>query len=873
MWIVVDASTDRSLEFISVPPMGCVTIKKRVLNWLQDARDRWPQQERRRIRMILAIRCKVNESPLMVGQGSVCTSRDAQSQDVSRILRISFALLLVLGCFSFRKLSLRAGEPEVEATKGMVTIPETRLQRVDAIVEEGIAEGKMPGCVLCVGDSKQLLFFKAYGNRQTQPDIQPMTVDTVFDMASITKPVATGMAIMQLIDRGKLRLGDRVVDFFPDFGVEGKDAITVRDLLIHQSGLIPDNALADYQQGPEEAWKKICQLKLVAPVGKEFKYSDVNFIVLGELVESISGQSLADYCSKELFIPLGMEETGFLPVDGLKQRAAPTEQREGRWMRGEVHDPRAYLLGGVAGHAGLFSTAKDLANFSQQVLRGIRNQGLGEGGSILSRRAMEVMTSGHRVSSGVRGLSWDKQTGYSSNRGDLLSPEAFGHGGFTGTVLWIDPAQDLFLIFLSNRVHPDGKGAVNPLAGRIWNVLVGGAGKRQGLDLAGVGDSTSGRPGAVLTGIDVLEQSGYRQLKGKRIGLITNHTGRSRSGISTAKLLQQADGVDLKALFSPEHGFEGALDISKVDDSLDPETGLRVFSLYGETRKPTPQMLEGLDTLVFDIQDIGCRFYTYVSTMGEAMKAAVESGKGFVVLDRPNPLGGIQIGGPLLDEGKESFVGYHRIPLQHAMTIGELARLLQKEKYPELDLTVIECQGWRRSMAWDETGLRWINPSPNMRSLNAAFLYPGIGVWEMTNLSVGRGTDAPFEWFGAPWMDASRVADQLNGCGVAGVRFVPCEFTPTGSKFQGERCQGVRVVIVDRRRLEPVSLGLAMAHTLRRVHPDQWDIKQLNRLLGNENLAQAILDGNASSEELTEIASSDYGDFQRRRSVVLLYDE
>jgi uncharacterized protein YbbC (DUF1343 family) len=315
------------------------------------------------------------------------------------------------------------------------------------------------------------------------------------------------------------------------------------------------------------------------------------------------------------------------------------------------------------------------------------------------------------------------------------------------------------------------------------------------------------------------------------------------------------------------------LDISKVDDSLDPETGLRVFSLYGETRKPTPQMLEGLDTLVFDIQDIGCRFYTYVSTMGEAMKAAVESGKGFVVLDRPNPLGGIQIGGPLLDEGKESFVGYHRIPLQHAMTIGELARLLQKEKYPELDLTVIECQGWRRSMAWDETGLRWINPSPNMRSLNAAFLYPGIGVWEMTNLSVGRGTDAPFEWFGAPWMDASRVADQLNGCGVAGVRFVPCEFTPTGSKFQGERCQGVRVVIVDRRRLEPVSLGLAMAHTLRRVHPDQWDIKQLNRLLGNENLAQAILDGNASSEELTEIASSDYGDFQRRRSVVLLYDE
>jgi uncharacterized protein YbbC (DUF1343 family) len=377
----------------------------------------------------------------------------------------------------------------------------------------------------------------------------------------------------------------------------------------------------------------------------------------------------------------------------------------------------------------------------------------------------------------------------------------------------------------------------------------------------------------VLTGIDVLEQSSYRQLKGKRIGLITNHTGRNRSGISTAKLLQQAEGVELTALFSPEHGFAGALDVSKVDDSLDPETGLKVFSLYGETRKPTPQMLEGLDTLVFDIQDIGCRFYTYVSTMGEAMKAALESGKGFVVLDRPNPLGGIQVGGPLLDEGKESFVGYHRIPLQHGMTIGELARMLQKEKYPELDLTVIECQGWRRSMPWDETGLQWINPSPNMRSLNAAFLYPGIGIWEMTNLSVGRGTDAPFEWFGAPWMDAVRVADQLNGYGVAGVRFVPCEFTPSSSKFQGELCQGVRLVIVDRRSLDPVSLGLAVAHALRRLHSDSWDTKQMNRLLGNEKLAQSILDGKMEWEELTENAKAEHGDFQRRCSGVLLYDE
>lgn len=341
-----------------------------------------------------------------------------------------------------------------------------QLEYIDAVVAEGLENRRMPGCVVLVGRHGKVVFLKAYGDRQIEPEREPMTTETVFDLASLTKPIATATSIMRLVEQGKLRLSDRVADHLPEFGQNGKQRITVLHLLTHQGGLIADNPLGDYADGPEEAMRRIDALTPLAEPGERFIYSDVGFITLGRLVEKLSGQPLADVTRTQIFAPLGMTETGYLPDESLRKRAAPTEERDGHAMRGEVHDPRAYHLGGVAGHAGLFSTAENLAIYAQMLLGG----GTYEGMRILGPRTVAVMTTPVETPGGLRGLGWDMRTGYSSNRGELFSDRAFGHGGFTGTALWIDPQLDLFVIFLSNRVHPDGKGSVNPLAGRIGTI-------------------------------------------------------------------------------------------------------------------------------------------------------------------------------------------------------------------------------------------------------------------------------------------------------------------------------------------------------------------------------------------------------------------
>ncbi len=338
-----------------------------------------------------------------------------------------------------------------------------QLDGIDALVAEGLRNKQMPGCVVMVGRRGKIVFLRAYGCRQVVPAELPMTTDTVFDLASLTKPLATATSVMILVEQGKLRLDDPVSGYIPEFAQQGKKDITVYHLLMHEAGLIPDNALDDYRDGPKTAMDRVCALQPRAKPGQRFIYSDVGYIVLGELVRRVSGRSVHEFSHEQVFAPLGMTETGYLPGEPLRKRAAPTEQREGRWMQGEVHDPRAYCLGGVAGHAGLFSTAEDLAVYAQMML----NAGQYEGLRVLDPKTVAMMTQPRDVPGGQRGLGWDIRTGYSSNRGESFSPRAFGHGGFTGTSLWIDPELQLFVLFLSNRVHPDGKGAVNPLAGRI----------------------------------------------------------------------------------------------------------------------------------------------------------------------------------------------------------------------------------------------------------------------------------------------------------------------------------------------------------------------------------------------------------------------
>ncbi|MFT5327823.1 MAG: CubicO group peptidase (beta-lactamase class C family) [Planctomycetaceae bacterium] len=342
----------------------------------------------------------------------------------------------------------------------------SRLAAIDEVVAEGLRYERMPGCVVLVGYRGRIAWLKSYGSRQVKPDVVPMTTDTVFDLASLTKPIATATSIMLLIEDGLLELDAPATKYIPEFGVNGKEVITIRQLLTHQSGLLPDNSIKDYENGRADVFRRIHELDLRAEPGTRFMYSDVGFIVLGEIVERVSGKSLDVFAKERIFTPLRMSETGFNPHADLKQRSAPTQERNGEWMRGEVHDPRAFRMDGVAGHAGLFSTAKDLARYAQML---INNGTLGKT-KILKPETCMLMQSSQEVSSGIRTLGWDRRTGYSSNRGDLFSPSAFGHGGFTGTALWIDTEQEMFVIFLSNRVHPDGKGSVNSLAGRIGTI-------------------------------------------------------------------------------------------------------------------------------------------------------------------------------------------------------------------------------------------------------------------------------------------------------------------------------------------------------------------------------------------------------------------
>jgi uncharacterized protein YbbC (DUF1343 family)/CubicO group peptidase (beta-lactamase class C family) len=769
------------------------------------------------------------------------------------------------------------------------------LAYIDEAIADEIAKKQLPGAVVLVGRQGKIVYRKAFGNRALEPNIEPMTLDTIFDLASLTKVVATATSVMILVERGKVRLGDPVARYIPEFGEMGKKTITIEQLLTHRSGLIADNAIEDYQHGVERAWDNLWKLAPVAEVGSKFIYSDVNFEVLGELVRRVSGKPLNQFAAENIYRPLGMQDTGFVPAKSLQSRIAPTErlsdaERIGNQnasneiKRGIVHDPRAYLLGGIAGHAGLFSTADDLARYCQMILSG----GSLNGVRVLSQMGVARMTEG-RASGGnavdgiVRGLGWDMFTGFSANRGDLFPVGSFGHTGYTGTGLWIDPGSEMFVVFLSNRVHPklDTKkpADVSSLRGRVATIVTASIITPP----FGASTITSREPIArttnnqqpttdnpALNGIDVLARDNFAILKGKRVGLITNHTGKDRSGRTTIDLLFKAPDVKLVALFSPEHGIRGALDQEKITNSTDEKTGLPIFSLYGETRKPTDEMLKNLDVLVYDIQDIGARFYTFISTMGLALESAAKNKVKFVVLDRINPINGLAVEGPLADADKLSFIAHHRLPIRHGMTVGELAQLFNTERNINADLQILKVENWRRNAWFDETGLTWINPSPNMRSLTQATLYPGVCLLEPTNVSVGRGTDTPFEVIGAPYIDGQKLAAALNAAKLPGVRFVPVRFTPTTSVNKGVECGGVNLIITNRDALEPVLTGLEMAAQIYKLYPKEFNVEKFNRLLVSDNIYNAFRQG-SEAKALRQIWQGELEQFKAIRQKYLLY--
>lgn len=759
-----------------------------------------------------------------------------------------------------------------------------RFAAVDAIFEKAIADGQIPGAVVLVGQKGEVVYRRAFGFRALEPRREPMTLDTIFDLASLTKCVATAPSILRMVQLGQLRLNDPVVRYLPEFGRNGKEEITVRQLLTHFSGLREDLDLKTPWQGKQRALEMAFDEKPVTPPGSQFRYSDINYIVLGAIVERLSGMPEGGYAEAHFFQPLGMGHTTFVPPRPWLPQIAPTQYDErGVMLRGEVHDPTARRMGGIAGHAGLFSTAADLSRFAQALL---------DGDKILSPPIILKMTTPQQPASStiLRGLGWDIDSPFSSNRGELLPVGSYGHTGFTGTSLWIDPLTRTYIIILTNAVHPRGGSAV-PLRSRVATAVadalkleVSDEDKARLAAITGYSETLAGarrlasRNGSVLTGIDVLEAQNFAALHPsksvpRRIGVLTNQTGVDAQERRTIDVISQVPGVQLTAIFSPEHGAIGQLDTTNIENSVDSATHVPIYSVYGATeaqRHPPLDVLKNLDAVVIDLQNAGARFYTYETSMGYFLEAAAQTGIEIVVLDRPNPITGSFVQGPLSETGHLNFVNYFPLPVRHGMTMGELARLFNSERKIHARLTVVPLEGWMRGDWFDSTAVTWVNPSPNLRNLNEATLYPGVALIEGTNVSVGRGTDTPFEVMGAPWINARQLADYLNARNITGVRFIPTSFTPTTRVYANQLCHGINMVVTDRNVLDSPELGVELASALHGLYPNDYKIDRMIEILANQEVFDAIVAG----EDPRRIAQ-DWQDnvegFEKQRAPYLMY--
>jgi uncharacterized protein YbbC (DUF1343 family)/CubicO group peptidase (beta-lactamase class C family) len=724
------------------------------------------------------------------------------------------------------------------------------LAMIAPAVQAEIAAGRLPGAVVLVGERGRILYREAFGARTLEPSEAPLTPETVFDLASLTKVLATTTAVMQLVEQGRLKLGERVAAYWPGFARNGKGEITVEQLLTHTSGLRPDLDLDSAWSGEAGARARIEAEHPVHLPGTRFVYSDINFIALGELVAMISGEPLDAYARRHIFEPLGMADTGFRPPETLRPRIAPTDWQAGALRWGAVQDPTAYRMGGVAGHAGLFGTADDLARFAQMLLNG----GSLHGKRVLSAASVRRMTMARSLPGGVRrGLGWDIASPYSGGQDAAFGADSYGHTGYSGTSIWIDPRHGRYLIVLTSRLYPRDRGDARPLRRNLARIVAG--------DEPG--------PARVLTGIDVLEAEGFAPLVGKRIGLLTNQTGRDAAGRRTIDLLASAPGLRLAMILSPEHGLRGDRE-GRIASETEAVTALPVYTLYGTSLRPSEQLLASLDALVIDLQDVGVRFYTYATTMAYAMESAARAGVAVYVLDRPNPITATAVEGPVLDLRRRSFTGYFPLPVQHGMTLGELAEMFNAENRIGAKLTVIAMRAYQRRLWYDETGLDWINPSPNLRSLEETILYPGVALIEGANISVGRGTATPFELVGAPWIDGPALARYLQKRGIAGVRFRVASFAPAEDRYAGQRCQGVRIVLSDRAALNAPRLGLELAAALHRLYPGRFQIGDTLGLIGSRETLAAIEKG-ADPRALPAVWRADLDAFKALRTKYLLY--
>ncbi len=782
-----------------------------------------------------------------------------------------------------------------------------RFDALDDIVRDAVAAGDVPGAVVLVGRGDRTLYLRAFGSRTLVPNPVPMTTDTIFDIASLTKPFGTAIAVMSLVERGAVKLDAPLGRYVKEFKGRAFSEVTIRRILTHSAGLPAIPPPGRVVPFPQYA-KTLAALRLDYPPGTGFQYSDTGFILLAEVVRRVTGQRIDRYLQRAVFSPLRLADTSYHPAAAVLSRVAPTEFHDGHMLVGEVHDPRARGLGGVAGHAGMFSTAADLARLCRMLLNG---GSLGEA-RVLRPPTVRTMWTRAPDGNGTRTLGWDMTSTYARPMMPFFPAGSVGHTGFTGTSVWIDPSSQVYVILLTNRVHPSGGNAARirelrtrvtaavgaalfrPLLPLPTAVSTGGAtaaasraGSSAGQTAAEAPEPVS-TPAAVPTstpptpapapatpaaplrsGLDVLVDQDFAVLRHQAVGVVTNQTGIDARGQRGIDLIAGARDVRLQAIFSPEHGITGLVD-TNVAHSRDAATGVPIWSLYGGVRRPTAEMLRGITVLVFDMQDVGARYYTYLTTLVYVMEEAARARIPVVVLDRPNPITGRVVEGPLTDPDLESFTAPHEIPVRTGMTMGEFARMVAAERRIPVSLTVVPAAGWTRGRWYDETGLPWVNPSPNIRSLTQALLYSGIGLLEATNLSVGRGTDTPFEVVGAPWIDGDGLAAALNRRGLPGVTFSGVRFTPTADVYAKMPCGGVRMTVTDRDAIRPVTVALALASELRERHRAEFKPESIQNLLVNRSTMWAFLRGEPLAR-LLAWADMDRSSFLNRRASYLIY--
>jgi SSS family transporter len=875
------------------------------------------------------------------------------------------ASLILLFCLSFPKGICVSASAQAPATAPDFT-------PISTLINDAITNHHLPGAVVVVGHNGKVVFHQSYGNRKLagEPGLdgkpspaEAMTEDTIFDMASLTKNLATATAIMQLYEAGKIAsFDDPVEKYLPAFNAAHdpqRAKVTLRMLLTHTSGAAPDVILKDpwglTAPDKAEGIHRALTTPLKDAPGSVFTYSDINFILLGYLVEQLSGEPEDVYVQANIFKPLGMTDTRYLPVTkacgphrvigaaivwatpppgrigmaclqgtwstSLLERIGPTtHDDEGNattnphfdmLTRGTVHDPTTRRMGGVAGHAGVFSTAHDVSLFASALLEKLVHN---TGPFPLKQSTLQLMTTpeqpGHNpgqiaaanaaerkeIAAGdkpaapglapaypaikgqnLRGYGWDIDTGFSKPRGAIFPIGSFGHTGFTGTSLWMDPASDTYVVLLANAIHPRGNAPISNLRGQVATAAakalhlissptmsesdiqneIGESNARLCAKPTVLGGSVhiNGCYALTLTGIDVLEQTHFYALaKLHNFGLLTNQSGLDAQRHRTIDILYAlpSSGPKLTTVFSPEHGITGKLDTEKIAAETDAATGLHVTSLYGSKdadRRPTHEQLQDLDAVVIDLQDAGVHFWTYEAAVGYFLEAASREQTEFhhdlevILLDRPNLIGGTQVQGPVSDPGFESYINYMPLPVRHGLTLGELARYIVAAKHLSTHLTIIPMQNWERSEYFADTGLPWTPPSPNLRTPEAAILYPALGLIEFTNISVGRGTAAPFSFFGAPWMNAAEVVAALNSRQIPGVRFTatsqPIIEDANHYPFHGQTIPAVALEVTDRNALDSPELGVEILGVLHRLYPAQFQLEKDARLL----CSQSTLDG------------------------------